>query len=224
MISYDDVSTMFHEFGHTLHGLFADQKYTSISGTNTPRDFVEFPSQINEFFALDPAVLKNYAVHYQTKKPMPKSLVDKIKNASAFNQGYSTTELVSAATLDMNWHSVTDENQLTPALDFERNVLSKYGFNLPEVPPRYHTPYFNHIWGGGYSAGYYAYMWSDVLNASAWDYIEKNGGMTRANGDRFRKYILSVGNSVDLNEAFRNYTGKDPELKPLLVNKGFEKK
>ncbi len=223
LISYDDVSTMFHEFGHTLHGLFANQKYISVSGTNTPRDFVEFPSQINEFFALEPSVLKNYALHYQTKKPMPQSLVDKIKNASSFNQGYSTTELVSAATLDMNWHSVTDESQLQPTLEFEKNVLNKYGFNLPQVPPRYHSPYFAHIWGGGYSAGYYAYMWSDVLNAAAWDYIVKNGGMTRANGDRFREYILSVGNSVDLNKAFKDYTGKDPDLNPLLRNKGFIK-
>ena len=223
LISYDDVSTMFHEFGHTLHGLFANQKYVSVSGTNTPRDFVEFPSQINEFFALEPSVLKNYALHYQTKKPMPQSLVDKIKNASSFNQGYSTTELVSAATLDMNWHSVTDENQLQPTLEFEKNVLNKYGFNLPQVPPRYHSPYFAHIWGGGYSAGYYAYMWSDVLNAAAWDYIVKNGGMTRENGDRFREYILSVGNSVDLNKAFKDYTGKNPELNPLLRNKGFIK-
>ncbi len=223
LISYDDVSTMFHEFGHTLHGLFANQKYVSISGTNTPRDFVEFPSQINEFFALEPAVLKNYALHYQTKQPMPQSLVDKIKKASTFNQGYSTTELVSAATLDMNWHSVTDENQLKPTLEFEKNVLNKYGFTLEAVPPRYHTPYFAHIWGGGYSAGYYAYMWSDVLNAAAWDYISKNGGMTRQNGDRFRQYILSVGNSVDLNKAFKDFTGKDPDINPLLRNKGFIK-
>lgn len=221
LISYDDVSTMFHEFGHTLHGLFANQKFVSISGTNTPRDFVEFPSQINEFFALEPAVLKNYALHYQTKQPMPQSLVDKIKKAGAFNQGYSTTELVSAATLDMNWHSVTDESQLKPTLEFEKNVLNKYGFTLDAVPPRYHSPYFAHIWGGGYSAGYYAYMWSDVLNAAAWDYISKNGGMTRANGDRFRDYILSVGNSVDLNKAFKDFTGKDPDIKPLLRNKGF---
>lgn len=223
LISYDDVSTMFHEFGHTLHGLFANQKYASVSGTNTPRDFVEFPSQINEFFALEPSVLKNYAIHYQTKKPMPQTLVDKIKKASSFNQGYSTTELVSAATLDMNWHSVTDESQLLPALEFEKKVLNQYGFNLPQVPPRYHSPYFAHIWGGGYSAGYYAYMWSDVLNAAAWDYIVKKGGMTRANGDRFREYILSVGNSVDLNKAYKDYTGKDPDLNPLLINKGFIK-
>ena len=223
LISYDDVSTMFHEFGHTLHGLFANQKYISVSGTNTPRDFVEFPSQINEFFALEPSVLKNYAIHYQTKQPMPQTLVDKIKNAASFNQGYSTTELVSAATLDMNWHSVTDESQFKPALEFEKEVLAKYGFNLKEVPPRYHTPYFAHIWGGGYSAGYYAYMWSDVLNADAWDWITTNGGMTRANGDRFRKYILSVGNSVDLNQAYKDFTGRTPDIKPLLKNKGFIK-
>lgn len=223
LISYDDVSTMFHEFGHTLHGLFANQKYISVSGTNTPRDFVEFPSQINEFFALEPSVLKNYAIHYQTKQPMPQTLVDKIKNAAAFNQGYSTTELVSAATLDMNWHSVTDESQFKPALEFEKEVLAKYGFNLKEVPPRYHTPYFAHIWGGGYSAGYYAYMWSDVLNADAWDWITTNGGMTRANGDRFRKYILSVGNSVDLNQAYKDFTGRTPDINPLLKNKGFIK-
>ena len=223
LISYDDVSTMFHEFGHTLHGLFANQKYVSVSGTNTPRDFVEFPSQINEFFALEPSILKNYALHYQTKQPMPQALVDKIKSAASFNQGYSTTELVSAATLDMNWHSVTDESQFKPALEFEKEVLAKYGFNLKEVPPRYHTPYFAHIWGGGYSAGYYAYMWSDVLNADAWDWITTNGGMTRANGDRFRKYILSVGNSVDLNQAYKDFTGRTPDIKPLLKNKGFIK-
>ncbi|WP_304343001.1 M3 family metallopeptidase [Chryseobacterium koreense] len=221
LISYDDVSTMFHEFGHTLHGLFANQKYISISGTNTPRDFVEFPSQINEFFALEPQVLKNYALHYQTKQPMPQSLVDKIKKAATFNQGYSTTELVSAATLDMNWHSVTDESQFKPTLEFEKSVLNKYGFTLSAVPPRYHTPYFAHIWGGGYSAGYYAYMWSDMLNSDAWDWISTHGGMTRENGDRFRKYILSVGNSVDLNQAFKDFTGRTPDIKPLLKDKGF---
>ena len=223
LISYDDVSTMFHEFGHTLHGLFANQKYTTISGTNVPRDFVEFPSQINEFFALEPAVLKNYALHYETKQPMPTALVEKIKKAATFNQGYATTELVSAATLDMAWHSVTSENQFKPTLEFEKDVLQKYGFTLPQVPPRYHSPYFAHIWGGGYSAGYYAYMWSDMLNSAAWDWIKNNGGMTRQNGDRFRKHILSVGNSVDLNQAFRDFTGKDPEITPLLKDKGFVK-
>jgi len=223
LISYDDVSTMFHEFGHTLHGLFASQKYVSISGTDVPRDFVEFPSQINEFFALEPEVLKNYALHYETKQPMPSDLVEKIKKAATFNQGYATTELVSAASLDMAWHSVTNENQFKPALEFEKEVLQKFGFTLSQVPPRYHTPYFAHIWGGGYSAGYYAYMWSDMLNSAAWDWIKNNGGMTRENGDRFRKYILSVGNSVDLNQAFRDFTGKDPDITPLLKDKGFVK-
>ncbi|MEC5394679.1 M3 family metallopeptidase [Bergeyella sp. RCAD1439] len=223
LISYDDVETMFHEFGHTLHGLFANQKYVTLSGTATPRDFVEFPSQINEFFALEPEVLKNYALHYQTQKPMPQALVEKIKKARSFNQGYATTELVSAATIDMAWHSVTDENQLLPTLEFEKKALDRFGFTLSQVPPRYHSPYFAHIFGGGYSAGYYAYMWSDVLNSAAWDYIKTHGGMTRENGDRFRQYILSVGNSVDLNQAFREFTGKDPEITPLLKDKGFLK-
>jgi len=223
LISYDDVETMFHEFGHTLHGLFADQKYVSISGTNTPRDFVEFPSQINEHFALEPEILKNYALHYETKQPMPQALIDKIKKAANFNQGYATTELVAAATLDMSWHTVTDEKQLIPVLDFEKEALNKYGLLVPQVPPRYHTPYFAHIWGGGYSAGYYAYLWSETLDSDAWEWIKANGGVTRENGDRFRKYILSVGNSVDLNKAFEAFTGHKADIKPLLRSRGFIK-
>ncbi|WP_294318390.1 M3 family metallopeptidase [uncultured Chryseobacterium sp.] len=223
LISYDDVSTIFHEFGHSIHGMFASQKYPSLSGTNVPRDFVEFPSQINEHWALDPVVLKNYALHYETKQPIPQSLVDKIKKAATFNQGYMTTELVSAAELDMDWHTVTDEKQLIPVLDFEKQSLAKHGFTLATVPPRYHSPYFAHIWGGGYSAGYYAYLWSETLDNDAWEWISKNGGLTRENGDRFRKYILSVGNSVDLNQAFRDFTGHDPDIKPLLRNRGFIK-
>jgi len=223
LISYDDVSTIFHEFGHSIHGMFASQKYPSLSGTSVPRDFVEFPSQINEHWALDPVVLKNYALHYETKQPIPQALVDKIKKASTFNQGYMTTELVSAAALDMDWHSVTNENQLLPVLDFEKQSLASHGFTLATVPPRYHTPYFAHIWGGGYSAGYYAYLWSETLDNDAWEWIKNNGGLTRENGDRFRKYILSVGNSVDLNQAFRDFTGHDPDIKPLLRNRGFIK-
>lgn len=223
LISYDDVTTIFHEFGHSIHGMFASQKYPSLSGTNVPRDFVEFPSQINEHWALDPVVLKNYAIHYETKQPIPQALVDKIKNAATFNQGYMTTELVSAAALDMDWHSVTNEGQLLPVLNFEKQSLNNHGFNLSTVPPRYHTPYFAHIWGGGYSAGYYAYLWSETLDSDAWEWISKNGGLTRENGDRFRKHILSVGNSVDLNQAFRDFTGHDPDIKPLLRNRGFIK-
>ncbi|WP_374464961.1 M3 family metallopeptidase [Chryseobacterium sp.] len=223
LISYDDVSTIFHEFGHSIHGMFASQKYPSLSGTNVPRDFVEFPSQINEHWALDPVVLKNYAVHYETKQPIPQALVEKIKKAATFNQGYMTTELVSAAELDMDWHTVSNESQFIPVLDFEKQSLANHGFNLATVPPRYHTPYFAHIWGGGYSAGYYAYLWSETLDNDAWEWISKNGGLTRENGDRFRKYILSVGNSVDLNQAFRDFTGHDPDIKPLLRNRGFIK-
>ncbi|AZA47169.1 M3 family peptidase [Chryseobacterium carnipullorum] len=223
LISYDDVSTMFHEFGHSIHGMFASQKYPSLSGTSVPRDFVEFPSQINEHWALDPIVLKNYAIHYETKQPIPQALVEKIKKASTFNQGYMTTELVSAAALDMDWHTVTNESQLIPVLDFEKQSLASHGFTLATVPPRYHTPYFAHIWGGGYSAGYYAYLWSETLDNDAWEWIKNNGGLTRENGDRFRKYILSVGNSVDLNQAFRDFTGHDPDIKPLLRNRGFIK-
>lgn len=223
LISYDDVSTMFHEFGHSIHGMFANQKYPSLSGTNVPRDFVEFPSQINEHWALDPVILNNYAIHYETKQPIPQTLVDKIKKAATFNQGYMTTELVSAASVDMDWHSVTSEAQLIPVLDFEKQSLKNHGYTLATVPPRYHTPYFAHIWGGGYSAGYYAYLWSETLDSDAWEWIKNNGGLTRENGDRFRKYILSVGNSVDLNQAYKDFTGRNPDIKPLLRNRGFIK-
>ena len=221
LISYDDVTTMFHEFGHTLHGLFASQQYVTLSGTNVPRDFVEFPSQINEHFALEPTILKNYALHYETKEPMPQALVDKIKKAATFNQGYATTELVAAATLDMAWHSVGSQDQLISTTDFEKKALEQYGLLVPQVPPRYHSPYFAHIWGGGYSSGYYAYIWSETLDADAWDWIQHNGGITRENGDRFRKYILSVGNTVDLNKAYKDFTGRTPSLDPLLKNRGF---
>ncbi len=219
-ISFDDVTTMFHEFGHTLHGLFANQNYTTLSGTSVPRDYVEFPSQINEHAALDPAILKNYAIHYETKKLIPQTLIDKIKKAETFNKGYIVTELLAAATLDMAWHSVDKESDFKPALAFENEVLKKYGLLLQEVPSRYHTPYFAHIWSGGYSAGYYAYTWSKTLDYNAFDWIEAHGGMTRANGDRFRKYILSVGNSVDLNKAFKDFIGHGLRVEPYLKNAG----
>ena len=221
LISFDDVETMFHEFGHSIHGLVAQQKYTSISGTNVPRDFVEFPSQINEHWALEPSVLKNYAIHYETKQVIPQELLDKMDKAAGFNQGYAVTELAAAAALDMAWHSVSDEAQITDALNFEKKALTEVGLLVNEVPPRYHSPYFNHIWGGGYSAGYYAYIWSEILDQDAYQWFKDNGGMTRANGDRFREYILAIGNTKDLNQAFKDFTGHAADIKPLLRSKGF---
>lgn len=220
LISFDDVTTMFHEFGHTLHGLFANQNYVTLSGTNVPRDYVEFPSQINEHAALDPAVLKNYALHYKTKEVIPQALIDKIKKAETFNTGYTVTELLAAATLDMAWHSVENEADFKPALEFENEALTKYGLLVKEVPTRYHTPYFAHIWGGGYSAGYYAYTWSKTLDYNVFDWLKANGGMTRENCERFRTYILSVGNSVDLNKAFVDMIGHEMKIEPYLQNAG----
>ena len=224
LISFDDVTTMFHEFGHTLHGLFANQQYESLSGTAVPRDFVEFPSQINEHAALDPTVLKNYAIHYKTKQAIPQELIDKIKKADTFNKGYVVTELLAAATLDMAWHNVEKESDFKPTLEFEKEALTKYGLLVNDVPTRYHSPYFAHIWGGGYSAGYYAYTWSKTLDYNAFDWMKANGGLTRENSERFRKYILSVGNSVDLNKAFKEFIGHDMEIEPYLRNAGLSDK
>jgi peptidyl-dipeptidase Dcp len=223
LISFDDVTTMFHEFGHTLHGLFANQQYVTLSGTSVPRDYVEFPSQINEHAALDPTVLKNYALHYKTKEVIPQELIEKIKNAETFNKGYDVTELLAAAALDLAWHSVENQSDFKPTLEFEKEALQKYGLLVNEVPTRYHSPYFAHIWGGGYSAGYYAYTWSKTLDYNAFDWMQANGGMTRKNGERFRKYILSVGNSVDLNQAFIDFIGHEMENEPYLKNAGLLK-
>ena len=222
LISFDDVTTMFHEFGHTLHGLFANQQYVSLSGTAVPRDYVEFPSQINEHAALDPVVLKNYAIHFQTKEVIPQTLIDKIMKATSFNQGYAITELLAAATLDMTWHMATNQSQLKPTLEFEQEALAKYGLLVPQVPTRYHTPYFAHIWGGGSSAGYYAYTWSKTLDYNVYDWFKANGGMTRENCDKFRTHILSVGNSTDLNKAFEDLVGHKMEVAPYLRNAGLQ--
>lgn len=223
LISYDEVTTLFHEFGHGLHGLFANQEYASLSGTSVARDFVELPSQLNEFFALEPEVFKNYALHYETNQPMPQDLVEKMRKSINFNNGFSITEILASSVLDMAWHSITNENQLKPTTEFETEALKKYGLYVPQIPPRYHSPFFAHIWGGGYASGYYAYTWSDLLTHDGWDWITQNGGMTRANGDHYRKTILSVGNTLDYNKAYHNFTGRKPSLKPLLKNKGFDK-
>jgi len=220
LISYDDVSTLFHEFGHALHGLFADQQYPSLSGTNVARDFVEFPSQFNEHWALYPEVFTHYAVHYKTGKPMPEELVKKIKAAATFNQGYALTEVLAAADLDMGWHAIPATDKPHDVDSFETEILGKVGLDLQEVPPRYRSSYFLHIWGNGYAAGYYAYLWTEMLDDDAYGWFEENGGLTRKNGDRFRKMILSKGNTLDYNQMFKAFRGRNPVIEPMLKNRG----
>ena len=222
LLSFDDVTTMFHEFGHALHGMFSDVKYPSISGTSTSRDFVEFPSQFNEHWATDPKVFANYAKHYETGEPMPQALVDKIKKSLTFNQGYATTEYLSAALLDMAWHTLPADAPLQDVDKFEAEALKKYKVDLPQVPPRYRTSYFDHIWGGGYSAGYYAYFWSEVLDHDAFEWFKEHGGLSRENGQTFRDKVLSRGNTVDLATLYRDFRGKDPSVEPLLENRGLK--
>ena len=218
LISWDDVVTLFHEFGHTLHGLFASQRYASLSGTNTPRDFVEFPSQINEHWASHPQVFAHYARHYQTGEPMPEALRDKMLNATQFNKGYDMTELLSAALLDMNWHGISEP--VDDVDTFEAAALHKEGLDLPAVPPRYRSSYFAHIFGGGYAAGYYAYLWTQMLADDGYQWFIEQGGLTRENGQKFREAILSRGNSTDLAELYRNWRGHDPKIEPMLDNRG----
>jgi peptidyl-dipeptidase Dcp len=220
LISFDDVTTMFHEFGHALHGFFADQQYVSISGTSVARDFVEFPSQFNEHWALYPQVFKNYAVHYKTGQPMPQILIDKIKKASKFNQGYALTEILAAASLDMKWHELSADAPLQDADKFEAMALQETGLNLSQVPPRYRSSYFLHIWSNGYAAGYYAYLWTEMLDDDAFSWFTENGGLTRANGQRFRDMILSRGNTIEYGKMFRDFRGHNPDIKPMEKNRG----
>ncbi len=220
LISFDDVTAMFHEFGHALHGLFANQTYPSVSGTNTARDFVEFPSQFNEHWALDPKVLPHYAVNYREGTVIPPALVDKIKRAGTFNSGYSFGEALAAAEMDMSWHSLTAAQGKQDPDAFETKALAATGLDVGDVPPRYRSSYFLHIWANGYSAGYYAYSWTKMLSANAFDWFQQHGGMTRANGQRFRDMILSKGHTEDYAPMFRNFNGADPQVGPLLKDLG----
>ncbi|WP_425497294.1 peptidyl-dipeptidase Dcp [Luteimonas flava] len=222
LLSFDDVTTLFHEFGHALHGFFSNTKYPSVAGTNTPRDFVEFPSQFNEHWALDPKVFANYAKHYQTGEAMPQELVDKIVTARTFNQGYATTEYLSAALLDLAWHTLPAGEAKQDVDAFEKQALTKYKVDLAAVPPRYRTSYFSHIWGGGYAAGYYAYFGAEVLDHDAFQWFRENGGLTRENGQIFRDKILSIGHSRDLAVAYREFRGKEPSVEPLLEHRGLK--
>jgi peptidyl-dipeptidase Dcp len=222
LLSTDDVITMFHEFGHGLHGLFADSQYPALSGSQTARDFVEFPSQFNEHWAFDPKVFAHYATHYQTHQPMPQELVDKIKKAQLFNKGYDMTELVAAAMLDMNWHMLTADQPKQDVDAFEATALKKDSVDLSYVPPRYRSSYFLHIWSNGYSAGYYAYLWTQMLADDAFEGFKEHGGLTRENGDRFRAMILSRGNTEELAKLYKDWRGQDPSIEPMLIHRGLK--
>ncbi|WP_425281006.1 peptidyl-dipeptidase Dcp [Mixta intestinalis] len=222
LLSWDDVITMFHEFGHALHGMFADQQYPSLSGTATPRDFVEFPSQFNEHWASDDKVFKHFARHYQTGEPMPQALHDKILKADKFNKGYDMTELLAAALLDMHWHSLSADAPQQDVDQFEQQSLVQDKINLPEVPPRYRSSYFQHIWGNGYAAGYYAYLWTEMLADDGFEWFKEHGGLTRENGQRFRDMVLSRGNSSDLKQLYHDWRGQEPQIEPMLINRGLK--
>ncbi len=220
LANFDEVETIFHEFGHALHGMFADQRYPMLSGTATPRDFVEFPSQANEKWAVEPTVLANYARHYQTGEPMPAELLQKVQDSQTFDQGYSLGETLAAAMLDMDWHTRTASEVPGDVNAFEAKALSETGLHTELVPPRYRSSYFRHIWASGYAAGYYAYLWTEMLSANTGEWYDANGGMTRANGDRFRETVLSRGGTIDYNDAFRALTGREPQVEPLLRARG----
>jgi len=220
LISFDDVTTMFHEFGHALHGLFANQTYPLVSGTNVARDYVEFPSQFNEHWALYPDVLKHYAVHYKTGTPIPQALVDRIKKSETWGQGYALGELLAASQLDMQWHTLQPGAPKPDVDQFEIQALKKTGTDFPNVPTRYRSSYFLHIWSNGYASGYYAYQWTVMLDTDAYAWFTAHGGLTRANGQRFRDMILSRGHTMDYGPMFRAFYGKDPDIGPMLEHRG----
>lgn len=220
LLTYDETTTLFHEFGHAIHGLLSNVKYPRFSGTSVQRDFVEFPSQVNEMWILWPEVLDNYARHYQTGERLPQSWVDKLHESSAFNEGHATTSYLAAAVLDLAWHSLADVSAINDVAAFESKAISDYGLNFDPVPTRYRSTYFSHIFAGGYSAGYYGYIWSEVLDADTVDWFKSNGGLTRANGDHFRKTLMSRGGSLDSLQMFRNFRGRDAEIEPLLRRRG----
>lgn len=222
LISFDNVSTMFHEMGHAVHGLFSDVTYPSVSGTETPRDFVEFPSTFEEDWAIQPNILKNYARHFESGEAIPPELLERVIDASKFNQGFDTLEYLSAAILDLEWHSLKPDEIPTDIEAFETATLKKYGVDIEAVPPRYRTAYFAHIWGGGYSASYYAYIWSEVLAADGFAHMMRNGGATRQNGDLFRAEVLSRGSSRAPMKSYEAFRGTSPTVEALLIRRGLK--
>jgi peptidyl-dipeptidase Dcp len=224
LLTYDELRTMFHEFGHALHGMFSNVKYPRFSGTRVPRDYVEFPSQVNEMWSVWPEVLSNYARHYQTGAPMPKELLDKVIASKKFNEGFRTTEYLAASILDQKWHQLGVNQIPTDVLGFEAAALKDAGINYAPVPPRYRTTYFSHTFAGGYSAGYYGYVWAEKLDADAVEWFIENGGMQRKNGDYFRKMLLSKGGTLDAMQMYRNFRGRDATIQPLLERRGLTEK
>jgi peptidyl-dipeptidase Dcp len=224
LMTYDEVKTAFHEFGHALHGMFSNVKYPRFSGTSVPRDFVEYPSQVNEMWAIWPEVLSNYAKHYKTGAPMPKELLDKVVASKKFNQGFMTSEYLAASLLDQRWHQLSASQVPTDVLAFEAAALKGAGVDFAPVPPRYRTTYFSHSMNGGYSAGYYAYLWSEKLDADTVEWFKENGGLLRKNGDHFRKTLLSRGGTLDAMDLFRNFRGRDAIIEPLLDRRGLTNK
>jgi peptidyl-dipeptidase Dcp len=222
LISFTDVVTMFHEFGHALHGMFSNAEYPTLAGTSTARDFVEFPSQFNEHWATYPAIFAHYAKHYKTGEPMPQELAARIRKAEIFNKGYDMTELLAAAELDMQWHFLPPGGPLQNPDEFEKQALEKTHLDVSYVPPRYRSTYFSHIWESGYSAGYYAYLWTEMLADDGYQWFDEHGGLTRANGDRFRQMVLSRGNTEDLAKMYENWRGAPPNAKAMLKHRGLE--
>jgi peptidyl-dipeptidase Dcp len=220
LLTFDEVTTLFHEFGHALHGMLSCVEFPMLTGTNVPRDFVEFPSQFNEHCALDPDVLRSYARHHETGEPMPQELVDKIKKSRTFNQGYALTEYLAASLLDMAWHTLPPDAAPQQVEPFEREALKRFDIALHEVPPRYRTPYFAHIWDGGYQASYYAYLWAEVLDHDTFAWFSERGGLTRENGRRYRDMILSRGGTADAAELYQSFRGQAPLVAPLLAHRG----
>lgn len=223
LMTFDNVITMFHEFGHALHGFFADQHYRSLSGTSVARDFVEFPSQFNEHWATHPEVIKNYAKHYETGEVIPQELLDKIEAAGTFNQGYSTVENLASSNIDYEWHTIGVDDKIGDASEFEADALNKYNLDaVNAVKPRYRSTYFSHIFNGGYAAGYYSYLWTDMLNYDAYQWFVENGGLTRENGQRFRDMVLSRGNTLDYDEMYKDFRGSEPSIDPMLKARGLK--
>ena len=220
LLSFDFLTTLFHEFGHALHGLFSQVKYPRVSGTNVERDFVEFPSQVNEMWIFWPEVVNNFAVHYQTGEKLSQSTIDNIENSSTFNQGYETSSYLQAAILDLALHQIPDGYEIDDVVAFEANAIADYGLDYAPVPTRYRSTYFSHIFAGGYSSGYYGYIWSEILDADTVDWFKENGGLTRANGDHFRRELLGRGGSIDSMQMYRNFRGHDAAINPLLKRRG----